>query len=556
MKVHRMEKPAMKNETQAQVSNIKQISIIWLVPIMALVIGLWMLYEHLSQTGPEITLKMSDASGLEVGKTEIRYLSVKVGVVSEVKLSGDYDHIVVKAQMDKDAQRMLREDTLFWVVKPRIGTGGISGLDTILSGSYIEVQAGRAQAEQFEFTVLDVPPVAPADAKGLRVVLSHNRAGRLPVGAPVIYHGFVVGRVEKVSFDVKQDKALYQLFIYQPYDDLVRSGTRFWINSGIDLQLNTEGFKLRFDSLESLLAGGVSFGIPKGENSGELVTEDLTQFALFDDLQAVQEGLYSQYINYAMLFSESIRGLNPGAPVEYHGLRVGSVEKVPLFKAKLEELGDTESIAVLIKIEPKRIFVDEDGISNQELRKELQAKFKHGLKGSLKTGSLLTGALYIDLDYDTTAQAYTPEKLAGYDIFPSKKGGLAQVQKQVMDIIEKVNNLPFDKTVSSMNSSLNALQKTLVSAENAVNSVHQLVEQEGVQSLPDELQQSLDQIQQTLNGFTPNSSVYQNLNKSLAQLQKVMTGLQPVLRQLNEKPNSLVFGGDKLADPIPVKGGK
>jgi paraquat-inducible protein B len=527
-----------------------------LVPVIALAIGLWMLYQHASQTGPEITLRISDASGIEVGKTEIRYLSVKVGVVTEVGLSENYDHIVMKAQMDKNAQRMLREDTQFWVVKPRIGSGGVSGLDTILSGSYIEIKAGTSPARQFEFTVLDVPPVAPPDAKGLRLLLSHAKAGKLTVGDPVIYHGFTAGRVEKVSFDVKQKKALYQLFIYQPYDELVRSGTRFWINSGVDLQLNTEGFKLRFDSLESLLVGGVSFGIPEGESSGERVSKQLTQFRLFNDQLAVKEGLYSQHVDYAMIFDESIRGLNPGAPVEFRGLRIGSVEKVPLFRSSLKEGINSNALAVLIRVEPKRIFEKSEEISKEELKKALRAEFKRGLRGTLKTGSLLTGALYIDLDYDSNEQPYTPEKLAGYDIFPSKPGGLAQVQKQLMDLLDKFNSLPLNETVVAMNRSLSALQKTLTSAEQTVDSVHNLLEQEGVQSLPAELEQSLNKIQQTLDGFAPNSSVYRNLDDSLVQLNKVMAELQPVLRQLNEKPNSLLFGEDKVADPVPVKGGK
>jgi paraquat-inducible protein B len=545
-----------ENQAQANVTNLRQISVIWVVPVIALAIGIWMLYQYTSKIGPEITLQLSDASGIEVGKTEIRSLSVRVGVVTEVKLSENYDHILVKAQIDKDAERMLREDTLFWVVKPRIGREGISGLDTILSGSYIEIQPGRAQQEKLEFTVLDVPPVAPPDVKGLRVLLTHDRAGQLTVGDPVIYHGFTAGRVEKVSFDTKLEKALYQLFVYQPYDELIRSGTRFWINSGVDLQLNTEGVKLRFDSLESLLGGGVSFGIPDGEAPGEPVSQQLTQFALFNDQQEIQEGLYSQNVKYAMMFDESLRGLNPGAPVEFRGLRIGSVEKVPLFKPSLKDGFKATALAVLIRIDPKRIFTKSENISNEDLKKELQAEFHRGLRATLKTGNLLTGALYIDVDYEESEQAYTHKKLAGYDIFPSKPGGLAQVQKQVMDILDKFNNLPLNDTVVSMNRSLQALQRTLISAERTVNSIGKLVAQDGVQSLPAELQQSLDKIQQTLDGFTSNSTVYQNLDEALIQFEQTMAELEPVLQQINEKPNSLVFGEDQVADPIPVKGGK
>lgn len=553
-----MEKRVMNNEAQAQgkVTNLRQSLAIWLVPVIALAIGIWMIYEYASKTGPEITLIMSDASGIEVGKTQIKSRNVKVGVVTGVKLSDGYDHILVTAQIDKYAAKMLKEDTLFWVVKPRIGREGISGLDTILSGSYIEIQPGSGKEKKLDFTILDIPPVAPPDAKGLRIVLTHQQAGRLTVGDPVIYHGFTAGRVEKIKFDAKQKKALYQLFIFQPYDELIRRGTFFWLNSGVDLQLNTEGFKLRFDSLESLLGGGISFGIPEGLSAGEPIKKQFTQFELFNDQLEVKEGLYSQYINYVMIFEESLRGLNPGAPVEFRGLRIGSVEKVPLFRPSLDQGFKSTALPVLIRIDPSRIFEKGESISNEQFSEVLITEFKRGLKGSLKTGSLLTGALYVDIDYDQTQQTYTHKTLAGYDIFPSQKGGLAQVQKQVMDILDKFNNLPLNATVESMNQSLNALHDTLISAQSALNSIHKLVEQQDTQSLPTELKQSLDKIQQTLDGFTTHSSVYQNMDEALVQFEKVMMKLQPVLHQINEKPNSLVFGEDSVADPIPVKGVK
>ncbi len=299
----------MNNEKQAQaeVSKVQQISTIWIVPMIALLIAAWMIYQYASKSGPEITLIMSDASGIEVGKTEIRSRSVKVGVVTDVKLSENYEHIIARANIDNDARRMLKEDTLFWVAKPRIDREGISGLETILSGAYIEIQAGTADKEQREFTVLEVPPVAPPDARGLRVVLTHPQAGRLNVGDPVIYQGFTAGRVEKVSFDSQQQQALYQAFIFQPYAQLVRTASRFWINSGVDLQLSSEGVKVRFASLESLLRGGVSFALADEENDGELISEQFTQFMLFNDQQEVKEGLYSQHIEWVMLFDESLR---------------------------------------------------------------------------------------------------------------------------------------------------------------------------------------------------------------------------------------------------------
>ncbi len=553
-----MEIVLMKNKQQAQaeVAKVKQISTIWIVPIIALLIAAWMIYQYASKSGPEITLIMSDASGIEVGKTEIKSRSVKVGVVTDVKLSKNYDHIIAKASIDNDARRMLKEDTLFWVAKPRVGREGISGLETILSGPYIEIQAGAAEKEQREFTVLEVPPVAPPDAKGLRVLLTHPQAGRLNVGDPVIYQGFTAGRVEKVGFDGQLQQAFYQAFIFQPYDKLIRTGSHFWINSGVDLELNSEGVKVRFASLESLLGGGVSFAVPDGESDGELISEQFSQFTLFNDQQEIKEGLYSQHIEWVMLFDESLRGLNPGAPVEFRGLRIGSVEKVPFSKPSIKDGFRATRLPVLIRIDSHRVFAKDQSIANADFKEVLIEEFKRGLRGSLKTGSLLTGALYIDIDYDKNAPAYQQQSFAGYDIFPSVQGELAQVQKQVMEIIEKFNNLPLNDTITSMNNALQTLQKTLTSADHALLSVDKLLAQEQMQSLPAELQASLIKMQQTLDGFSPHATVYQNLNAALLEFEKMMSEFQPLLEQLNKKPNSLLFGKEPSADPVPVKGDK
>lgn len=553
-----------KHQTHAEITNQKAISAVWLIPILALAIGVWMLYQFMSSAGPEITLKMSDASGIEVGKTEIKSLNVKVGVVTDVKLSKEYDHIMVTASIDKDAERMLKEDTLFWVVKPRIDKGGISGLGTLLSGAYIEIQPGKQKKAKLNFTVLDVPPIAPPEAKGLRIVLQHNQAGKLSVGDPVIYHGFTAGRIESINYDIKINKAHYQAFIYQPYDELIRTGTRFWIGSGLDLQLNAQGIEVRVDSLESLLGGGVTFGVPEGEDSGEPITTQMTSFPLFNSLKEVEDGRYNQYIEYVMLFDESLRGLNIGAPVEYRGLHIGSVAKVLLAHPNFSEMSDdkdagiiSRELPVLIKIEPNRIFSKNEGFSNEEFIRVLNSEFRQGLKARLETGSLLTGALYIDLDYDTTHnKSFNKKTYEGYPVFPTRSSNLTKVEEQITLLLNNMSKIPFDKTVNSINQTLDTLDKTLLSTEQSMKSIQTLMEQDATQKMPSELIKSLEQIQHTLDGFSPNSTVYQNLDDALVEFEEMMQKLQPVLNKINEKPNALVFGEDYVEDPLPKKGHK
>ncbi len=550
------ENPNMSDNkpTQAEVKNLKQVSAIWIIPIVALAIGIWMLAQYITSKGPEITLRMPTAEGIEVGKTQIKSLNVKVGVVTNIKLSDDYSYITVTARMNKDAERMLRDDTLFWVVKPRIGKEGISGLDTLLSGSYIELQPGKSDIKKYNFKVLDVPPIAPPDAKGLRVVLTNKEAGKLSVGDPVLYEGFTVGRVEQVSFNTKTKLANYHLFIFQPYDSLIQTTTKFWLASGVDFQMSASGINVKIGSLESLITGGVSFGLPDGVSSGEKVITQNEKYRLYDNMKQVTEGMYDKYLPYVMLFKESIRGLQPGAPVEYRGVRIGTVEKVP-FKLPTNKHGfSNKMIPILVHIELGRITQLGGHETLEGLKADLQEEFKTGLRATLKTGSLITGALFIDLNVDPDEKAPKQQSFDGYDIFPTKAGGFAEVQKQVTDLLKKLNNLPVEKTVNSLNSTLAATEKTLQSAERVTADLDRLLKQKDTQQLPADIRQSLKEIQHTLNSYGPNGAPYQNLEGALNQFQDVMQELQPVLKQINKKPNSLIFGGDKTADPIPAGG--
>ncbi|NAW88818.1 intermembrane transport protein PqiB [Photobacterium halotolerans] len=539
---------------KAEVSQIRQLSLIWLVPIVAVLIGFWMLIQFVASKGPEVTLKLNTAEGLEVGKTEIKALNVKVGVITNVKLSDDYNSILAIAQMDKDAERMLRTDTRFWVVKPRIGKEGISGLETLLSGAYIELQPGVRNDEQRTFTVLDIPPVAPLDAKGLRLILTHNEAGKLSVGDPVLYEGFTVGRVEQVSFDTQSKKANYQLFIFEPYDGLIRKRTRFWLTSGVELNMSAEGFNLKIGSVESLITGGVSFNIQQGAEPGELITKQLSRFRLYNNQNEVRERFYDQYLEYVLLFDESVRGLSEGAPVEYRGIRIGTVSRVPLRLPNQTRGFSNQQIPVLVRLELARVqeYVGTENL--QTLQEDLSQQFREGLRASLKTANFLTGQLMVDVEFYPEEPDPTLLTYREYDVFPTKAGGFAEIQKQVASLLDKLNNLPVESTLKGLNQTLTATERTLKAAEQAAKSVNVLLAQQDTKAIPAELRNSLAQIQATLNSYGSDGATYRNLEQVLIRFEQVMKELQPVLRQVNDKPNSLIFSDSKGKDPIPAAG--
>ncbi|PAR46339.1 paraquat-inducible protein B [Vibrio metoecus] len=544
-----MKRLSMSDEIQAnaEVTSQKQLSAIWIIPILALAMGLWMLFQYVNSTGPKITLILPTADGLEVGKTQIKALNVNVGVITDITLSENYDHIVATAQMSKDAERMLREDSLLWVVKPRIGREGISGLDTLLSGAYIQLQPGQSTAFQDQFTVMDLPPIAPPDAKGLRLILTSKEAGKLSVGDPVMYEGFTVGRVETTQFDVESKKAHYQLFIFAPYDKLVSTRSFFWLNSGINLQLNAEGLEFSLGSVESLLKGGVTFGLLQEEDAGQPITQQMTEFRLFDDVKQIREGMYDDYIEFVMMFDESVRGLKPSAPVEYRGLRIGTVSKVPLRTRTSNIDISTNRIPVLVRIELGRLYDNFNKADLPNLKSSMQQEFFKGLKASLKTGNLVTGALYIDTDYYPEEKIDGLRHFEGYPLFPTKQGGFAEVQKQVTDLLRKLNGLPMDDTLDSLNNTLKTSEKLLASAE-------RILKKQETQNLPADIKASLKQLEATLGGFGPESTVYHELETTLKELNQVMAEFKPVLRTINEKPNALIFGDSDATDPIPAKG--
>ncbi|MCE3025854.1 intermembrane transport protein PqiB [Salinicola sp. DM10] len=532
-----------------------RLSPIWIVPLLAALIGAWMVWDNFSSRGPLVTLDMENAEGIEAGKTLIKTRNVEVGHVESVRLSDDLSHTVVTARMSSDAGRMLNSDTRFWVVKPRIGREGISGLGTVLSGAYIQLAPGKSDKYQDHFDVLDQPPVAPPDAPGLRINLVSQVGNSLSAGDPVTYQGYTVGRVESTDFDPEKREMRHRLFIQAPYDSLVTDTTRFWSASGIDVQLNSEGVSVNLDSFETLISGGVTFGVPEDVTQGNPAKQNAT-YTLYNSEESAREGTYDQYVDYVLLVDDTVRGLSRGAPVEYRGVRVGTVVSVPWhFTAPQPDSLSQFAIPVLIRIEPQRLESGEDinkKIDDQEVRERFEKMFKDlGLRATLKAGNLLTGALFVDLNFSDDAPAYKPMTFDGKPVFPTVSGGFAQIEQKVSNLLDKLNNLKVEPILSSLDKTMQTSQKTLEQVQQIAESVNAIVSDPATQQLPGSVNDTLEELQNTLNGFSSGSSGYRQLNDTLKQLEQLMRDLQPVARTLSEKPNALIFDREVQADPTP-----
>ncbi|QJQ96580.1 MULTISPECIES: intermembrane transport protein PqiB [Halomonadaceae] len=530
-----------------------RLSPIWIVPIVAALIGLWLIYDNYTSRGTEITLIMSNAEGIEAGSTLIMTRNVEIGRVISVRLSDDLRSTEITARIIPDAERMLVEDTRFWVVKPRIGREGISGLGTVLSGAYIQLQPGASDTPRREYEVLDQPPVAPQGAEGLRINLASQLGNSLRVGDPVTYQGYTVGRVEDASFDPEERHMRHRLFIESPYDVLVTESTRFWSTSGIDLRLDSEGFRVNVESLEALLAGGVTFGVPEDVPPGPPVAAE-TYFNLYADEEAAKQGSFNHYIEYVMLIEDTVRGLSRGAPVEFRGVRIGTVASVP-WKFSAPQPGSRQrfSIPILVRIEPQRLATDNDTLPNMdEWEERFERLFDLGLRASLRTGNLLTQALYVDLNFQRDqAGTYVPETFEERKVFPTTAGGFAQIEAQVSDLLEKLNALEVEPILAGLDRNLSSSQAMLEEMRELTSSVQAMLDDPATREMPQNLNNTMVELRRTLEGFSPDSAAYQELTRAMERLESLMRDLQPAARTLSEQPSALLFEQRRGEDPQP-----
>ncbi|MEE8557743.1 MAG: intermembrane transport protein PqiB [Myxococcota bacterium] len=502
------------SEKEPVVAARRRIPAIWLVPIVAFALGIWMVVYTYVTEGPEITITFSTAAGIEAGKTKIKALNVEVGLVDAVTLNEDLESVTVVAKLVPKAGALLRDDSRLWVVRPRFGAGGISGLGTIMSGAYIELEPGSgAPSNRREFQGLDDVPVTAVGTPGLRIVLSSKRVGSVGTGNPVLYRGFRVGRVESTTFDPETQQVHHSVFIDAPYDELVDGATRFWNASGISFEASADGMRVDVGSLQTLLSGGVAFGIPDDKRRQGAV-ENGTEFVLHSNYPAALEQTYRYSADYVVSFSQSVRGLSPGAPVEYRGLPVGRVRRVMLdeLAARSSETSGAP-IPILISLEPGRMGLPDTQEAVDALKKNLERAVSQGGRASLESGNLLTGSLLVSIDFYPEEGPAKVGSYAGYPMLPTLPGGLERIERNISRLLTKLNDLPLEETIAELNGTLAAVRET--------------VDSEEFRELPS------------------------NVSGSLANLDRTLRSVERLSRTVGDQPNSIIFSRPIRPDPEP-----
>lgn len=528
----------------ATINKKRELPLIWLLPLCALLVSSWLIYKTMSDKGPVITINFTNADGLEVDKTKIKYLDVEIGKVTAISINDDLKTISVTAEMNKDTDAYLTNKTQFWVVRPQIGLGGVSGLGTLLSGAYIAIKPEKGKKEH-HFTGLTIPPALATNQKGKQFILEAANVGSMRSGTPISFHGITVGEVLNYELASDADNIKLSIFINAPYDQFIRQNTRFWIDSGIDLSAGADGFKVRTGPLLALLSGGIAFRTNTNDKVESIVPENTT-FKLFDDYDQSTQVVYHKTVKVVMFFSGSVRGLSVDAPVLLRGIPIGKVTDISLeIDAKTVDI----RIPVVVEVEPDRIKT----INKQAeltVKDNITRLIEEGLRAQLQTGNLLTGQLFVALDMFPKDKIVTHQNDTGYLEFPTTPNTLDQITHSAQAIMDKVSKLPLDETVAEANKTLKSLQITAKEADKALVSVKgTLGNADTAMKAADKTLKTADNAmnsaQQALITLAPGSTTQYELHQLLQGLTQTASSVKQLTDYLEQHPDSLIRGKEK-----------
>lgn len=519
-------------------------SLIWLVPAIAVIAGLFLVVRSYRSVGPTITISFKTAEGLEEGKTELKYKNVVVGLARKIALDQDREHVLVRVQLSKEAADLAMEDTRFWVVRPRVDLSGISGLTTLVSGAYIGMDVGESTEPQRFFEGMELPPPVTHEQQGRRLVLSTDDLGSLSIGSPVYFRHLQVGRV--VGFDLDQEGRSVKLllFIDSPYDRYVGSNTRFWNVSGVSFSVGANGVQVNAQSLLSLIAGGIAFDMLPGETV-QPATDN--RFTLYADQVAAFAPPQGQPVLVRMRFLQSIRGLTVGAPVDFRGLELGKVKLVALDYDKDQQ---NFSANVTAEIFPHRLgqiyrkLRELKGTGTAPAESSLERMLEHGLYAQLRSGSLISGQLYVALDFPPKPVHVTPDLLSRPLEIPTIAGSLEQIQTQIADIVQKLDDVPFSEISEQLRSTLKSADKLLARLDT---------------ELAPEAKKTLEEVRATLGTVSSSissgdGSFQQDAHQTLEEVNRAARSLRSLAEYLQRHPEALLHGKPDAAEPeVPSK---
>lgn len=427
------------------------LSLVWLVPILALAVSLGIAWQSYADRGTLIEIAFPSASGVAADKTELKYRDVTVGLVEDVSFTPDLSQVVVAVRVDKDLAPFLDQEAQFWVVRPEVSAQGISGLNTVLSGVYIEGQwDSEAGLPQTEFTGLDRAPLSDPSRAGTAIELTARDGNSILAGAPIIYKGIPVGKVEAPELSETGETVVIRGFIDAPHDRIISTNTRFWDISGVSVSLGPGGVSLDFSSVASLVQGGISFDTLVA--GGEAVAPG-HRFPLYDSQSAARASLLddpnAERLKVLAIFEGTVGGLSEGSAVRFRGVPVGEVESVAMIAS---DIGNRKVVRLhaTLAINPGGLgLVEEDGV--EEALDLLDAYVSQGMRVRLSTASILSSELVVDLaelDDPEPAEIVTAE--SGLPLLPTVEAEVADLNASAEGVFKRINNLPVEELLASV----------------------------------------------------------------------------------------------------------
>lgn len=518
--------------------SIQGLPAIWLIPVIAAALGIWLATQAVLNAGPTVTLSFESAEGLEAGKTKIRYKNVDIGDVKEIALSRDRTKVIVTAEFVKDAEDFLVEDTQFWVVKPRISAGEVSGIGTLFSGAYISLKVGESKVLTDEFTGLESAPILSSKLAGQEFMLSATDMGSLDIGSPIYYRHIRVGEVIAYDMDPNGHDIHVRVFVHAPFHHYVNRDTRFWNASGVDASMDSKGVQVETESLISILAGGIAFESPGHEIETEPAPVDQV-FPLFKDRLSAMKTPSGKPQTYVMYFNESLRGLVPGASVEFQGISIGQVKNVEI---KFDVKNKVFSFPVTVEIYEDELGLPEifipDTTQKEERRLLLESLISRGLRAQLRSGSLITGQLYIALEFFPDSASVKMNWSQAPLELPTTPGTVQALEQSVTSILKKIDRMPLNDIGLQTRNTLTSLNETTQNLNHFLERLNKDIAPEAQGSLS-ELKKTLVELKESLE---PNSPLQRDLRKTLKETTRSAQTIRDLADTLEAEPESLIKG--------------
>jgi paraquat-inducible protein B len=539
----------------------RRFSVIWIIPLVAVAIGAWLAWDTLSKEGPTITVTFETAEGLQPGQSQLKFKDIVFGTVKSLKLGPDNTHVIVTIATTHEAKPLLTDKTIFWVVKPRLFAGSISGLETLLSGSYVGMLPGATAGKaRHKFTGREDPPILSEHVPGRVFFLKAKRLGSISLGSPIFFRDQTVGEV--LGWDIA-DMAEYvtiHAFVRAPYDSYVDDDSRFWNASGLSIKLAGAGVEVELESLKALILGGIAFETPEDQIHTAETSENHV-FPLFADRDAAQNASYTRKIQLVSYFPGSVSGLGIGSPVTMHGLVVGHVTNVRL---AFDRANDKVLAPVQYDLEPERVLGV--GVHVFKTAQEgIDALLKQGLRATLQSASLITGQQQVALDFVPDAPPAQLAMEGEYVVLPTTEGGgFAGLAASATELLNKVNQLPFEQLgkdldgilkstnglVSSpqLHQALNSLAATLATADTFTHNLS-VATAPGLKQLPqmrNELESTITNANKLLvsldSGYGDNTKFNRDLERLLVQTNDALSSIRALTDLLARHPEALIKG--------------